>query len=304
MLTLGALCGLIGFIDDFAKVLNKSNKGISGYVRLLIEGIIGLFAAYYTTKTWNHTFDELLKSFTGFNFEISLPGSSQNRIPIVTYIYSAFMMAACCNSLNIHDGMDGLAAGTSALSFMTMAFIFLMFGEIELAIICASITGALLGFLLFNCHKAKIFMGDTGSLFIGGMFGLIIISYQFNIMLIALLLIPALETLSVILQVLYFKATKKLDNSDLKPESIYFKLPDSFKAAYLFIYKQIHKIPGEGKRLFKMAPIHHHFEMVLSPKLNEWQVVSLFWICQLVICTGVLIFFNFSIGAIHVMKLN
>ncbi len=299
MLILGFACGLIGFTDDLAKTLNKTNKGISGYIRLILEGIIGMIASYYTVKTWNHSFDELVKNFTGYIFELKIPGSPLNHFPVISYIYSAFMQAACCNSINIHDGMDGLAAGTSSLSFMTMAFIFLMLGEIELAIICASLTGALLGFLMFNCHKAKIFMGDTGSLFIGGMFGLIIISYQFNLMLIALMIIPALETLSVIFQVLYFKATKELNLNELPANSLYFKLTEPLKKLYLLFYKMIKKIPGEGKRLFKMAPIHHHFEILLAPKFSEWQVVNIFWLCQLIICIGVLIFFNFSIGTIH-----
>ena len=144
-----------------------------------------------------------------------------------------------------------------------------------------SCAGALAAFLLFNCYPAKIFMGDVGSLFLGGLLAALVLCSGLTIWFIPLTLIYILETLSVIIQVSYFKLTKP------------YNPPKPMNKISLGFYKLTHKLPGEGKRIFRMSPLHHHFEAIMADKgIQEWQVVLGFWFVQLLICFLVLAAFS------------
>jgi phospho-N-acetylmuramoyl-pentapeptide-transferase len=178
--------------------------------------------------------------------------------------------------------MDGLAGGTSFFVFATLAvFLALVPGGKDLAIVAGATAGALLGFLLYNKFRARIFMGDTGSLFLGALMAGLVVYGGLIVWFIPMALIYIVETISVMSQVVYFKLTKPYT-----PEK-------SMSAPALALYKLTHKLPGEGKRLFRMAPIHHHFEAVCSEKgIKEWEVVIWFWIAQALLCA--LCLFGFS----------
>jgi phospho-N-acetylmuramoyl-pentapeptide-transferase len=189
-------------------------------------------------------------------------------------------VAATTNAVNLHDGMDGLAGGTSFLVFITLAIMLVFLNLPMMATIAATAGGAILGFLVYNKNPAKIFMGDTGSLFIGGLMAALVLASGTVLYFIPLALIYVAEAVSVMLQVTYFKLTKPFT-----PE-----VPMSKPA--LIIYKLRHRLPGDGKRIFRMAPLHHHFEAVLAEKgVKEWQVVARFWIVQAALCAGVLALF-------------
>jgi phospho-N-acetylmuramoyl-pentapeptide-transferase len=178
--------------------------------------------------------------------------------------------------------MDGLAAGTSSQVFATMALIFLATGQINFAVMSAIMAGAVLGFLLWNRNPAAVFMGDTGSLFIGGIMAALVIAGGIVIWFIPLSLIYNAEALSVMAQVAYYKLTKPFTPE--KPMSV----------PALAVYKLTHKLPGEGKRIFRMAPLHHHFEAVFGEKgVAEWEVVVGFWIAQFILCVVTLAFLYF-----------
>lgn len=264
-----ALCGLVGFADDFAKVTSKSNKGLSAKARLLIEFGIGFaFGAFFL--------------FQGF-------GTTLLHVdPIWQYIYALglipFLVAATTNAMNLHDGMDGLAGGTSLQVFFVLTFMLTASHQSDLAIVSLSLAGAVAGFLLYNRNPAKVFMGDTGSLFLGGALAALVAASGFVFWFIPLALIYIVETISVMIQVVYFKLTK-----DYTPET-----PMSKPA--LIWHKLTKRLPGEGKRFFRMAPLHHHFEAVGEDKgVPEWQVVAYFWLAQSIICAAVLAaFLNFG----------
>jgi phospho-N-acetylmuramoyl-pentapeptide-transferase len=146
-----------------------------------------------------------------------------------------------------------------------------------LAVVAASLVGAVGGFLIYNRNPAKVFMGDTGSLYLGGALASLVAASGLILWFIPLALIYIIETVSVMIQVVYFKLTK-----DYTPET-----PMS-KPALLWL-KLTKRLPGEGKRFFRMAPLHHHFEAVGEDKgVPEWQVVAYFWLAQLAICAAVL----------------
>lgn len=267
-------CCAIGIADDFAKVTSKSNKGVKGELRLGLEfalgGILGIAYVLMHRSTFFLPFE-----LTNFHLELhQLAPPAYLFIPL-----SIFMIAACANAANIHDGMDGLAAGTASQIFATLSVMLWYQGFYIEAIIAASAAGALMGFLIFNRHPAKLFMGDTGSLFIGGLMGALVVSGGLTLWFVPLSLIYIIEVLSVFLQFSYFRLTKPYDNVKNYPTLI-------------VIFKKLTTSrEGQGKRLFKMAPIHHHFEAVAaesSMKLTEWQVVSGFWLVQFILCAVVL----------------
>lgn len=276
---IGALCGVVGLLDDSAKVINKANKGISGFVRLGIETFLGLVLG-------------LILIFFGGG-SLILPNlapalaTAQSSFPaaflfcalpaVLLLPLAAFLAAATTNAVNLHDGMDGLAAGTSCQVFATLSVLLYETGQVGLATISATAAGALLGFLLYNKNPAQIFMGDTGSLFIGGLMACLVTAGGLTLWFIPLSLIYIVEALSVMAQVVYFKLTKPYTPE--KPMSV----------LALVKLKLTKKLPGEGKRLFRMAPLHHHYEAVMSEKgWAEWQVVMAFWICQAILCFLVL----------------
>lgn len=266
-----ACCGLIGFADDYAKVTSKSNTGLSAKSRLLIEFALGgaLGACMYIFQ------------WPGSNIAqdvLHLQSGSIASAVNVIYAFAVipFLVAATTNAINLHDGMDGLAAGTSIQVFFVLGILLLLSGKITLAAIAASLVGALAGFLVYNKYPAKVFMGDTGSLFIGGALAGIVAASGLLLWFIPLALIWITETISVMIQVVYFKLTKQFQ-------------PDKPMSTPALVWLKLTKrLPGEGKRFFRMAPLHHHFEAVGADKgIAEWQVVAGFWLAQLVICAAV-----------------
>lgn len=287
VISIGFLCGVVGLLDDSAKVRHKANKGISGYVRLGIETFLGLAIAV-AMICFNE--QKLLLPSSIFNLCSGLLGQlgldtlgaepvATVVLPLVLYLaLAAFLCAATTNAVNLHDGMDGLAAGTSCQVFATMAVILYCTGQFSYATISATVAGALLGFLVYNRNPAQIFMGDTGSLFIGGLMACLTIAGGIVVWFVPLSLIYVAEALSVMVQVVYFKLTKPYTPE--KPMS----------APALLLYKLTKRLPGEGKRLFRMAPLHHHYEAVLAEKgWAEWQVVAAFWLVQFLLCGAVLL---------------
>lgn len=270
VLVLALACGLIGYSDDMAKVSNKANHGLSAQLRLSFELLFGLVFAFILLAA-----------------PISLPAVQLPFHASVTLfswffvILSMFLVAATTNAVNLHDGMDGLSTGTSALILVVLTFMLCGTGQTDLAAIAAVAAGSLLAFLLFNIYPAKIFMGDTGSLFIGGLLAGLALAGGLVFWFIPLTVIYIAETVSVIVQVTYFKLTKVYQ--PMKPIS----------ALSLIWLKLTKRLPGEGKRLLRMAPLHHHFEALMAEAgCPEWQVVFGFWLAQLLICTIVLVCFS------------
>jgi phospho-N-acetylmuramoyl-pentapeptide-transferase len=271
LLSLG--CGLLGYLDDMAKVNNKGNDGLSAGLRLRFELLFGLlFAVALLLLLPNPPQNYLL---------ITLPfGLNLNLSSLSLVFLSMFLVAATTNAINLHDGMDGLSTGTVLLVTLVLLFMLVSTGQMGLALVAAVVCGSLLAFLLFNIYPAKIFMGDTGSLFLGGLLAGLAIAGGLISWFVPLALIYIAETISVILQVTYFKLTKNYQPS--KP----------IGTVSLIWLKLTKRLPGEGKRLFRMAPLHHHFEALMAEKgFPEWQVVAGFWLAQLLICMMVLVCF-------------
>ena len=205
--------GVIGFIDDYAKITKKQNKGLSALQKLLLQ--IAVSAAFLSGLY-------LLGDFTS---ELYIPFIDMSiEMPWILYlIFMIFVSVAMVNAVNLTDGIDGLASCVTIPVMMFFIIISMAFTATTLGILAAAVLSALFGFLIYNFNPAKVFMGDTGSLFLGGMVCGLAFAFNVPLILIPIGIIYIAETLSVVLQVSYFKITK-------------------------------------GKRLFKMAPIHHHFE--------------------------------------------
>ncbi len=275
-------CGLIGFADDYGKITSKSNAGLSARLRLILEFALGAVlgvAIYY----WN-----LVPDFV-YAIDIGPEGISTKTFPHFTgllemayvVLFVPFLMAATSNALNLHDGMDGLAAGTSCIVFITLALMLLASGQWTLSWVASTAAGALLGFLFFNKNPAKVFMGDTGSLFLGALMASLVVCGGLVIWFVPLSLIYIVEAVSVMAQVSYFKLTKPY--TPAKPM-------DSISLA---IYKLTHRLPGDGKRLLRMAPMHHHFEALAAEKgIKEKEVVVYFWLLQIAISSICILFFR------------
>ncbi len=218
--------GLLGFLDDFIKVAMKRNLGLTSKQKMVGQLFI---AAVFYIILYRHDFPtSILIPGTSFQFDLGWGYA----------ILIVFMLVGSSNAVNLTDGLDGLLAGTAAVAFG--AFGILAFHgqpQFEIAVFSVAVVGALLGFLVFNAHPAKVFMGDTGSLALGGAIGAIAILTKLEILLIVIGGVFVLETLSVIIQVISFKTT--------------------------------------GKRIFKMSPLHHHYELV---GWSEWRVVTTFWL--------------------------
>lgn len=266
----GVLCGAVGLIDDMAKVQHKANKGISAKARLIAEFNIGLLLG-------------LVLAFGGLSasaLKLYLPHIVLPFSPFLLVPFAAFLVAATTNATNLHDGMDGLAGGTAFLIFVTLSIMFISLELNGLAVVSATAAAVLLAYLLYNRYPAKIFMGDTGSLFVGGLMAALVLAGGLSFWFIPLSLIYIAETISVMIQVTVFKLTKPYTPERPMPPLA------------LFWHKMRNVLPGEGKRFFRMAPLHHHFEAVLAERgVPEWQVVALFWLAQLVLCAAVLAVF-------------
>lgn len=210
-----ALCfGFIGFLDDFTKVKYKRNLGLTSLQKALLQMAVSAVFLYVMYRTGSMN-THLYVPFFNVSFDLH---------PIVYIFFAMFVMVGCVNAVNLTDGVDGLSSSVTlpVMVFFTAAAIAL--GKWEMALLPASLTGGLIAYLFYNWHPAKVFMGDTGSLFLGGIVCAMAFALEMPLILILVGFVYICETLSVILQVSYFKAT-------------------------------------HGKRLFKMAPIHHHFEM-------------------------------------------
>ena len=214
VLVLSLCFGFVGFLDDFAKMKKKQNEGLTSIQKALLQmavSAIFLYAMYKTGAMNTH----LYIPFFNVTFEVH---------PIVYIIFAMFVMVGCDNAVNLTDGVDGLSSSVTipVMVFFTAASVAL--GKYDLALLPASLVGGLIAYLFYNWHPAKVFMGDTGSLFLGGVVCAMSFALDMPLVLILVGFVYICETLSVILQVGYFKLT-------------------------------------HGKRLFKMAPVHHHFEM-------------------------------------------
>lgn len=240
-------------------------------------------AAETTTKTGDAASTTIADSTKDSleNTHIKIADADRSIRRLLSYplwVYGYFLIlcplvvAGTSNALNLHDGMDGLAGGTTTQVFACLSYMLWLDARAGFAMIAAAVSGALLAFLCYNRYRAKVFMGDTGSLFLGGLLAALAICGGLTFWLIPLGLIYIVEAFSVMAQVSYFKLTKPYTGEPMPPLK-------------LVVTKLTKRLPGEGKRLFRMAPIHHHFEALYGEKgVKEWQVVACFWVAQAVLC--------------------
>ena len=224
--------GAIGFLDDWEKLRKKQNLGLSAKAKFLLQLVAALVFVLLMRKL-GYLSTHLYIPF--WNVEVHIPDW-------LYFILAAFIIVGTVNAVNITDGVDGLASGTSIPVFFFYVVIAFLWGEryLSLGIFSSAILGGLLGFLVFNFNPAKVFMGDTGSLFLGGAIAALAFAYDMPLILITLGIVFIWETMSDIIQVTYFKLT-------------------------------------HGKRVFKMAPFHHHLEMG-GWTGKKWKEKELFWL--------------------------
>ncbi len=227
LLFITLLYGLLGFLDDFIKIFRKRNLGLTSKQKLIGQLVGGLL--FFVVYQLNDLSTDLMIPFIGSVHFGWFYG-----------IFVLFWLVGFSNAVNLTDGLDGLVAGTAGIAYIAYAFIAWQQQQTDVLIFCLTIIGGLVGFFFFNKKPAKIFMGDVGSLALGG--GLaavsILLKQEWSLLLIGLIFV--IETASVMIQVTSFKLT--------------------------------------GKRVFKMSPIHHHFEM---SGWSEWRVVLTFWFISL-----------------------
>lgn len=244
-LIVGLICivgfGFVGFLDDFIKIKMKRSLGLKAYQKIILQFALALYIAYYQYS--------------------ASPSATQLVIPFTNHIinlgiwYIPFMMIfiiGTVNAVNLTDGLDGLASGVTLIVSCFFVLFAVSISNSDVAILAAATAGACLGFLGFNSYPAKVFMGDTGSMALGGAVVAFATLTNSTLIIIIVGFIYLAEALSVMIQVTYFKLTN-------------------------------------GKRIFKMAPLHHHFEQCGWP---ETRVVFVFWIVTVVLCwIGVLAVF-------------
>jgi phospho-N-acetylmuramoyl-pentapeptide-transferase len=244
------LCfGAVGFYDDYLKVTKQTHSGFAGRTRLLIEAVIAGAACFAIMSLGRGSLANTL----------TFPFLKELVVPLGWFfvVFGAFIIVGAGNAVNLTDGLDGLAIVPVIIASLSFGFIAYLVGNLvfadylnihyvagtgELAVLCGSVIGSGLGFLWFNAPPASIFMGDTGSLALGGMLGTIAVATKHEIVLAVIGGLFVLEAVSVIVQVASFKLT--------------------------------------GKRVFRMAPIHHHFEQL---GWTEPQIVIRFWIVSVVL---------------------
>ncbi|MGU8402112.1 phospho-N-acetylmuramoyl-pentapeptide-transferase [Clostridium perfringens] len=222
--------GFVGFLDDLLKIIKKKNEGLTSGQKMILLLIVSGFLTWYAYK------------YIGTSINIPFLNGQINfglfYIPFVMFYF-----AGVTNAVNLTDGLDGLATSVTVLVTTFLGIISYNLGHISLAIFCVALAGALLAFLRFNAFPARVFMGDTGSLALGGAVAMVALILKMPLILVLIGIIYVIETLSVILQVASFKLI--------------------------------------GKRIFKMAPIHHHFEQL---GWSETKIVSVFSIITVVFC--------------------
>ena len=256
-----AVLGAVGFLDDYLKVVKKKPKGLIGrykivgqvFVGLVVGSVIYFFPEWIDAELWKIKSSTTVPFFKNLEFNFGIL-----YIPMVV-----FVITAASNAVNLTDGLDGLAIGTVGIVGLTLGVMSYISGNAvvseyltipflrgngELTVYCAALAGAALGFLWFNAYPAPVFMGDTGSLALGGALGALCVLIKKELLLPTLGGVFLAETVSVIVQRLYFKYTRK---------------------KY-----------GEGRRVFKMAPLHHHFEMLGWP---EPKIVTRFYIAAILL---------------------
>ncbi|WP_010631033.1 phospho-N-acetylmuramoyl-pentapeptide-transferase [Sporolactobacillus vineae] len=222
--------GLVGFVDDFIKIVMKRNMGLTSKQKMFGQLIVALVFWYIVTRFH-------------YSAELFVPGTDWSvNLHWFYPVLAIFLLIGVPNATNLTDGMDGLLSGLAAISFAAYAVIAYATMNLGVAVFSVAMLGAVLGFLIFNAHPARVFMGDTGSLAIGGALAGIAILTKTEILLAIIGGVYVIETLSVIIQVVSFKTT--------------------------------------GKRVFRMSPIHHHFEL---GGWSEWKVVTVFWIVGLIL---------------------
>ena len=231
--------GAIGFLDDWEKLRKKQNLGLSAKAKFLLQLVAALVFVLLLRKM-GYISTKLYIPF--WNVEVYIP-------EVIYCILAAFIIVGTVNAVNITDGVDGLASGTSIPVCLFFAAVSFLWGDkyMALGIFASALLGGLMGFLVYNFNPAKVFMGDTGSLFLGGAIAALAFAYDMPLILITLGIVYIIETLSDIIQVSYFKLT-------------------------------------HGKRVFKMAPFHHHLEMGgwTGKKWKEKELFALFTSVSLV----------------------
>ncbi|MDO8904134.1 phospho-N-acetylmuramoyl-pentapeptide-transferase [Hydrogenophaga sp.] len=271
--------GAIGWVDDWRKVVRKDPEGMRSREKYFWQSVIGLVAAFYlvfsVSETSNLRVLQLAYNWVASGFTVDLPPQAGLMVPFfkeISYPLGVFgfvvmtylVIVGSSNAVNLTDGLDGLAimpvvmvgSALGIFAYVTGNAVFSRYllvphipGAGELLIFCAAMAGAGLAFLWFNTHPAQVFMGDVGALALGGALGTIAVIVRQEIVLAIMGGIFVVEALSVMLQVTYFKYTKRRF--------------------------------GQGRRLFQMAPLHHHFE---KKGWKETQVVVRFWIITMLLC--------------------
>jgi phospho-N-acetylmuramoyl-pentapeptide-transferase len=296
LLTSAIWLGAVGFADDYIKVFKKNKDGLSGKFKIVGQIGLGLIVGltmYFNQHIKVRIFDKVqiladgtqVQTFTDskslmttvpflkdnqFDYNLLLPSFIPDQYVWVVYVLVViFIITAVSNGANITDGIDGLAAGTSVIIVLTLAILAYVSGNKifsqylnvmfipnsgELAIFCAAFVGACIGFLWYNAYPAQVFMGDTGSLMLGGVIATLAIVIRKEMLIPVLCGIFLIENLSVILQVGYFKYTKK---------------------KY-----------GEGRRIFLMSPLHHHFQ---KKNYHESKIVTRFMIVGIILAVVTLV---------------
>ena len=224
--------GTIGFIDDAKKMIFKNTEGLKPSYKmlgLLVISVLYTIYLVYILKIGTETYIPFVKQYI--------------ELPVWLYIpFAIFVLLGTTNAVNLTDGVDGLATTVTTIIITALTVIGIMIGVEEISVLGSILIGACLGFLIFNLYPAKVIMGDTGSLLLGGIICGMALYLKMPLILVIIALIPIIETVSVMMQVIYYKKT--------------------------------------GKRIFKMAPIHHHFEL---SGWNENKVVSIFGIITFIL---------------------
>lgn len=256
--------GGVGFVDDYIKIIKKDKKGLLGRFKIAGQVTVGLVVAsflYFHSDFQDYNTVTTVPFLKSVNIDYAFLGESLGWV--VFFPLVIFVITGVSNAVNLTDGLDGLATGTSAIAAMALGILAYVSGRVdfstfldilylpgtgELTVFCSALVGACFGFLWYNTYPAEVFMGDTGSLALGGAIAAVALMVHKELLLPILCGVFVVETLSVIFQTSYFKFTRK--------------------------------VHGEGKRLFLMAPIHHHFE---KKGWAEPKIVVRFWIIAILL---------------------